>query len=703
VNHLYKSIIIFILSILMYELSSFFFIVEYNVYYIFLVHSLIITLINYSGLKYVPSILISFIIYYDPYFLINDKFSFFCLLSSLFISFVSSIVFKHLNKININNNELNYMIVYVVALPIVYNLFYYLLSHIWVIDLNIFSMDGALISLYFSDVLNSLSITPIFFIISEYYLNNNKIKLSTPKLEVFYYIPFTLVFILYLLYPSEQYKELILFLFVPSIGFIIGFKGRLEPWLICAIVSIGIYIGKCEQLNNGIISIYEFNSSLLFLVVINFFLFLLLIKGTFYNSLLKNKNKILSRDPVTLINNINCLLDDCKNKNNLILIEINFQDFFSSYIGLKFKDKISIYNKVKVVLENYYLVNSYLSPNSSGLILSFSEDIDNVHNKTLLNKINDIVSNIEVTVSNNILNIDNINIKGMKINLLSNSSLVDSISKLCDSTSINNTPLWIESDIIDCKIEETIYSKSLISDDYISIHFQQYQSNFSDHLYGEILTRVVHKDKIESIYKYFPMMSKFSLFMKLDFIVLEKTFSLINTNNLDLSKVGYISLNISTQSLSSDVFLDKIDLLFTEFSVIPEKYCFEISESEISLDSNIYMSNIIGLKKRGVKIAIDDLGSGCSGFNYLKNLPYDIIKFDGEFIKNIERNESDYSIVKAINNFCLDMNKETVAEFVETEEQCKLLKELGITYFQGFFVAKPVPFQSFLNKYELNN
>ncbi len=100
---------------------------------------------------------------------------------------------------------------------------------------------------------------------------------------------------------------------------------------------------------------------------------------------------------------------------------------------------------------------------------------------------------------------------------------------------------------------------------------------------------------------------------------------------------------------------------------------------------------IAELRDLGCKFALDDFGSGMSSFAYLKTLPVDYLKIDGRFIRNIVGNKIDIAMVTAIHQIAQVMDIQTVAEFVEDEATLQTIKALGISYAQGYGIAKPVP------------
>ena len=94
-------------------------------------------------------------------------------------------------------------------------------------------------------------------------------------------------------------------------------------------------------------------------------------------------------------------------------------------------------------------------------------------------------------------------------------------------------------------------------------------------------------------------------------------------------------------------------------------------------------------KKLGVKIAIDDFGSGYSNFIRIIRLKPDYLKIDGSLIKNIDKDNNSYEIVKSIIAFSKTLNIRTIAEYVHSEEIFNLLLELDVDEFQGYYFGKP--------------
>jgi len=149
------------------------------------------------------------------------------------------------------------------------------------------------------------------------------------------------------------------------------------------------------------------------------------------------------------------------------------------------------------------------------------------------------------------------------------------------------------------------------------------------------------------------------------------------------------SINLSGDSINEEKFIDFIQEQFSLYQIPPEIICFEITET-VAIANLSKAASLIGkLKELGCQFALDDFGSGMSSFAYLKNLPVDYIKIDGNFIKNVAENPIDIVMVEAITKIAHVMGIKTIAEYVESQAVMDKLKELGVDYAQGYFLGKP--------------
>ncbi|RLJ70878.1 PAS domain S-box-containing protein/diguanylate cyclase (GGDEF)-like protein [Hydrogenivirga caldilitoris] len=148
-----------------------------------------------------------------------------------------------------------------------------------------------------------------------------------------------------------------------------------------------------------------------------------------------------------------------------------------------------------------------------------------------------------------------------------------------------------------------------------------------------------------------------------------------------------ISLNVSARSFRNDEFMDKLFGLAEDF---PGKLVVEITERLLVEDVE-RTKRILSRIREFAKVAVDDFGTGYSSLAYLKELPVDIVKIDMGFIRGMMESERDRALVEVIVEFAGRIGMESLAEGVETEEQLRILKEMGCTYAQGFYLARPMP------------
>ncbi|RUM47203.1 MAG: hypothetical protein DSY47_07095 [Hydrogenothermus sp.] len=157
-----------------------------------------------------------------------------------------------------------------------------------------------------------------------------------------------------------------------------------------------------------------------------------------------------------------------------------------------------------------------------------------------------------------------------------------------------------------------------------------------------------------------------------------------------------ISINMSFEQLKFDNCPTKLYGLSCQNEVKPESIIVEITETETMKNPDIHLSRLNNVKELGYTISIDDFGTGYSSLNYLKLIPASEIKIDRSFIKDIFNDENDAELVKIIIQIAKMMNMKVVAEGVETKAQAEILRILGCDYAQGFYFAKPMPFDDFM-------
>ena len=156
-----------------------------------------------------------------------------------------------------------------------------------------------------------------------------------------------------------------------------------------------------------------------------------------------------------------------------------------------------------------------------------------------------------------------------------------------------------------------------------------------------------------------------------------------------------LSINLSRVDIYRPNLVEEITRYVDSNNVPRDKYYVEITESAFVEDAKEVIPVIHKIRDSGFKVEIDDFGSGYSSFGALVDLPFDVLKIDMQFIRSIDKNPKVKDIIRMIINLSKMMNAITVAEGVETKEQCDFLKENGCDVIQGYYFFKPLPPQEF--------
>lgn len=219
----------------------------------------------------------------------------------------------------------------------------------------------------------------------------------------------------------------------------------------------------------------------------------------------------------------------------------------------------------------------------------------------------------------------------------------------------------------------------------------------SDKIGYEILIRMWDKNNnFISPADFLPAAERYQLMADIDTYVLWTYLETVTKDKDHINKLHSAHINLAGSSLNNIDFQRKVKEAIEHFDFPWEKLELEITESSAIGSFNVANEFISWLKSKNIGLALDDFGTGMASFEYLKNMPFDVVKIDGSFVKDMHVDPTDKAVIKYIQEIASLKNQETVAEYVETKEDVEELTKLGITYGQGYYLGKPRPLSSWL-------
>ena len=348
-------------------------------------------------------------------------------------------------------------------------------------------------------------------------------------------------------------------------------------------------------------------------------------------------------------------LKNCGNEfNNLSVYKLNADEF---YLYIKVKDSSDVFD----------LINKIVAKTKQ---ITIEFDYFSI----------DITINIGVTFHENFKkkNIRDIFIESDLALTESKSSSVDYILYNKDA---ENQLAYIKN------IEIVKELKKAINDNKIDIYFQPIIDLSNNQIYSyEVLVRMIDKSgEVKAPFYFLDIAKKYKIYHQVTKIVLTKAFEKFKDTDTKFS------INLSFE----DIYNEETQSLILELvknHKHKESIFFEILETENINDFNKVNYFIQDFKEFGCKIYLDDFGSGYSNFVRMYKLNIDVVKLDGSIVKDIASDENLKNIAKTIIAFTKSSGLKVVAEYVHNENVLEVVKELGVDYAQGYYLAEPKPY-----------
>jgi diguanylate cyclase (GGDEF)-like protein len=151
-----------------------------------------------------------------------------------------------------------------------------------------------------------------------------------------------------------------------------------------------------------------------------------------------------------------------------------------------------------------------------------------------------------------------------------------------------------------------------------------------------------------------------------------------------------ISVNLSARQLSDPNLLGMVRRILADTELNPEALALELTESTLIEERDTARAVLGDLQRMGVGLMLDDFGTGYASLSYLNVLRFDVLKIDRSFVARMEKDADSCAIIRTILTLARELRMGVVAEGIETEEQARMLRELGCEMGQGFLFSKPV-------------
>jgi diguanylate cyclase (GGDEF)-like protein/PAS domain S-box-containing protein len=185
---------------------------------------------------------------------------------------------------------------------------------------------------------------------------------------------------------------------------------------------------------------------------------------------------------------------------------------------------------------------------------------------------------------------------------------------------------------------------------------------------------------------FIPTAERFGLIQEIDRLVIRRAIELLKVHR-DLR----LEVNVSGRSIVDPDLPDYIERLIAEARIDPSNLIFEITETAAIANMQEARAFADRLTELGCRFALDDFGAGFSSFYYLKYLPLDYLKIDGDFVRGLTSSAADQAVVKSMVDIAGALGLATIAEFVEEADTAALLQAKGVDYSQGYYHGRPAP------------
>ena len=244
-----------------------------------------------------------------------------------------------------------------------------------------------------------------------------------------------------------------------------------------------------------------------------------------------------------------------------------------------------------------------------------------------------------------------------------------------------------------------------LQEDRVEVFYQPFY-NVKDDCFNvaEALVRIRLKNgELVPPGEFIPVAEESGQIIPLGIRVFEKVCRFLSRGEAQKHGLEQIEINVSAAQFDyenpSKFVLEYIE----QYSLDPRWINLEITETAAAKNKEIMLRNMNRLIEKGISFSLDDFGTGRSNIDYFVNMPVNIIKFDYTFTRGFFDNEKTKYVLTGMVDILHKMDMEVVAEGIETEEQMKVMKSMGVEFIQGYYYSRPIPEQEFMSFLISNN
>ena len=254
---------------------------------------------------------------------------------------------------------------------------------------------------------------------------------------------------------------------------------------------------------------------------------------------------------------------------------------------------------------------------------------------------------------------------------------------------------------IEARLEWVERIRTALEEDRLTLHAQPVvQAVSGERTQLKLLVRMLGPDdELIMPANFLPIAERFGLIGEIDRWVLTRAIRMLGEQSR-LGRHPKVEINLSGYSLGDPDLAAHIDHELRSAEVDPTQLVFEVTETAAIGNIQAAQTFAEQLARLGCRFALDDFGAGFGSFYYLKHLPFDFIKIDGEFVRHLVDDDTDRLVISAVVDLARGLGKRTIAEFVGDEATMIALRELGVDYLQGYYLGRPAPIENWLSHWQ---